>query len=279
MPAERLQGYLVGGYQNPTINLQSILARHTIVSEIDGDKHDALMEEELRWAVEKHRRLRIRQQELMVEHGMPWPELKRSKVWRAAYKQTLGDDTVFATRWSEALREEPGRRLSVVEAACGSANDYRYFDAYGIAPLVAYTGFDLTEHNIANARRMFPGVDFQLGDVQDIQAEDASYDWAIAHDLLEHLSPTAFTRAIDELCRVSRRGVLISFFSMSDAPEHEIKIQRTYHRNRLSRQRTEERFAAHCSQIEWLHIRSMLKERYDFNSYYNLHAWTMIARH
>jgi SAM-dependent methyltransferase len=279
IPAERLQGYLVGGYQNPTINVQSIIARHTIVREIDGDKHDALMEEELRWAVEKHRQLRSRQRELTAEYGIPWPKFKRSKIWRAAYKEILGDDTGYATRWSEALRDEPGRRLSVIEAACGSANDYRFFDAYGIAPLLAYTGFDLTQQNITNARRMFPGVDFQLGDVQDIQAEDASYDWAIAHDLLEHLSPTAFNRAIEELCRVTRRGILISFFSMNDSPEHVIQPRRDYHVNQLSRRRTEERFAAHCSQVEWLHIRSMLKERYDFNSYYNGRAWTMIARH
>jgi 2-polyprenyl-3-methyl-5-hydroxy-6-metoxy-1,4-benzoquinol methylase len=57
---------------------------------------------------------------------------------------------------------------------------------------------------------MFPRIDFRVGDVQDIQAEDDAYDWALAHDLLEHLSPSAFNRAIDELCRVTRRGVLSS---------------------------------------------------------------------
>ena len=44
---EKLQGYLVASYQNPVINVQSILARHEFIRELDGEKHDALMEEEL----------------------------------------------------------------------------------------------------------------------------------------------------------------------------------------------------------------------------------------
>jgi 2-polyprenyl-3-methyl-5-hydroxy-6-metoxy-1,4-benzoquinol methylase len=278
-PAERLQDYLVRGFQNPVINVQSILARHTFIREIDQDKHDRLMDEELRWAVGKNRELRKRQRELTLEHGVAWRKFKRSEAWQAAYDEIMGDEAPFAARWTETLRGEPGRRLSLIEAACGSANDYRYFESYGMAHLLSYTGFDLTQANVANARRMFPGIDFRLGDVQEIDAEDNSYDWAVAHDLLEHLSPSALNLAIDELSRVSRRGVLISFFCMTDDPEHQIQPKRFYHFNQLSRQRIEERFARHCSDFEWVHIRSMLAERYAFKEYYNRRAWTMIARH
>jgi len=190
----------------------------------------------------------------------------------------VGDQGRFAAAWTQALLGEPERRLSVIEAACGSANDYRYFDSYGMAPLLDYTGFDLTKQNIANAHQMFPEVDFRVGDVQDIEAADGSYDWAVAHDLLEHLSPSAFNRAIDELCRVTRRGVLISFFYMLDQPEHEITPRRTYHVNVLSKDRIAERFARHCSDIQWVHVRTMLAERYGFGDYYNVRAWTIIAR-
>jgi len=278
IPAERLQNYLVRGFQNPVINVQSILARHTLISEVDGDKHDKLMDEELRWAVEKHRALRNRQRELTREHGVAWRKFKHSDEWQTAYDEIMGDPAPFAPRWAETLRDEPGRRLSLIEAACGSANDYRYLDSYGMAQLLTYTGFDLTRANITNARRMFPGIDFRLGDVQDIEAEDSSYDWAVAHDLLEHLAPAALHRAIDELSRVSRRGVLISFFCMTDDPEHQIQPRRSYHFNQLSRRRIEERFAAHFSDFEWVHIRSMLAKRYELGDYYNRRAWTMIAR-
>lgn len=276
---ENLQRYLVRSYQNPVINVQSILARHELIREIDGGTHDELMEDELRWAAEKHRELRKRQHDLPVEHGVDFREIKRSGKWQAAYDEVMGDQDRFAAAWTEALRVQPSRPLLVIEAACGSANDYRYFDRYGLAPLLSYTGFDLTRANIANSRRMFPGVDFRVGDVQDIEAEDDSYDWAVAHDLLEHLSPSAFNRAIDELCRVTRRGVLISFFLMRDDPEHHVQPRRTYHVNELSKDRIQERFARHCSDIQWVHVRPMLAERYGFDDYYNWRAWTIIARH
>jgi SAM-dependent methyltransferase len=223
--------------------------------------------------------LRKRRRELPVEHGMDFKDIKRSGIWQAAYDEIMADQGRFASAWTEALQGEPKRRLSVIEAACGSANDYRYFDSYGMAPLINYTGFDLTQKNIANAHQMFPDVDFRVGDVQDIEADDGSYDWAVAHDLLEHLSPSAFNRAIDELCRVTRSGVLISFFFMLDNPEHEITPRRTYHVNVLSKDRIAERFARHCSDIKWVHARPMLAERYGFGDYYNGRAWTIIARH
>jgi hypothetical protein len=276
---KRLGRYLVGGFQNPAINVQSILARHEFIREVDGGSHDELMDEELRWAVEKHRTLVMRQGELPAEHGMDLEEIKRSGIWRAEYGQIMADQGRFAVAWTEALRAESGRRLSVIEAACGSANDYRYFVSYGMAPLLSYTGFDLTQKNITNALRMLPDVDFRVGDVQNIEAADNSYDWAVAHDLLEHLSPSAFNRAIDELCRVTRRGVLISFFYMLDTPEHHIQPKRTYHFNELSKDRTGERFAGYCSDIQWVHIRPMLADRYGFGDYYNGRAWTIIARH
>lgn len=89
---KRLRRYLVGSYQNPVINVQSILVRHELISEIDGGSHDELMDEELRWAVEKQRALRKRQRELPVEHGMDWTEIKRSGIWQAA------NDEVMRTR-------------------------------------------------------------------------------------------------------------------------------------------------------------------------------------
>jgi ubiquinone/menaquinone biosynthesis C-methylase UbiE len=277
---KHLKGYLVLNYQNPVINVQSILARHEFIKEIDAGANDQLREDELSWATEKHRQLRKVQHELPPEDALNFHKNTQSVAWRTAYDEIMGDDRDrFAEAWTEALRDQPSNSLSVIEAACGSANDYRAFDQYGMGPALSYTGFDLTRANIMNARKMFPGIDFRVGDVQEVAAEDKSYDWAVAHDLLEHLSPNAFNRAIDELCRVTRRGVLISFFSMEDDPEHVIQPRRTYHMNILSRRRIEERFARSCSDIRWVHIRPMLDERYGFDDYYNKRAWTLIARH
>jgi SAM-dependent methyltransferase len=277
---EKLQDYLVAGYQNPVINVQSILARHELIRELDGEKHDALMEEELSWAVEKNRVLRERQRALPGEHGEDFKTIQRSGKWQQAYDEVLGDEQPYADAWTKALEGGPeASRISVIEAACGSANDYRFFDSYGLAERVDYTGIDLTEANIENCHRMFPFVDFRVGDVQNLEVADNSYDWAVVHDLLEHMSPSAFNRAIDELCRVTRRGVIISFFLMRDTPEHSIRPRRYYHVNELSRARIEERFARSCSEFEWVEIRPMLAERYGFGDFNNPRAWTMIARH
>ena len=277
---EKLQDYLVASYQNPVINVQSILARHEFIRELEGEKHDALMEEELTWAVEKNRALRRRQRELPREHGVDFKAIKKSGKWQQAYDEVMSGEQPFAEAWTKALEAGPDApRISVIEAACGSANDYRFFESYGLAPRVDYTGIDITDANIDNCRKMFPGVDFRVGDAQNLPVVDNSYEWGVAHDLLEHLSPSAFNRAIDELCRVSRRGVIISFFYMREVPEHTITPRRYYHMNELSRARIEERFKEYCSQVDWVEVRPMLKERYGFGDYYNFRAWTMIARH
>ena len=154
-----LQGYLVRNYQNPVINVQSILARHELVRELYGNDHDELdelMDDELRWVADKHRALRKRQSELQAQMAADFTQVKGSQAWRAAYEEIMADNDEFAIRWSEALQTRPKERLTVVEAACGSANDYRFFRSYGLAPHLDYTGFDLTRANIENARLMFP---------------------------------------------------------------------------------------------------------------------------
>jgi SAM-dependent methyltransferase len=277
--ASSLRNYLVSSLQNPVINVQSVLARHHFVRELYGDQHAALMDEELQWASDVNEHLRRRQAALPEETGLTWAQVKQRKIWEPEIAEAIGDPDRFAARWRAALATPPTTRLSVIEAACGSANDYRSFAAYGLASHLDYTGFDLTEANVANAQEMFPDIDFRRGDVQEIPAADNSYDWAMASDLLEHLSPQAFNRAIDEFCRVSRKGVIIIFFRMGDRPDHEVNPRRYYHVNTLSKDRIGERFVEHGLTPEFVHIPSMLDERFGFGDYYNGAAWSLVARH
>jgi acyl dehydratase len=68
-------------------------------------------------------------------------------------------------------------------------------------------------------------------------------------------------------------------FPMRDEPEHRVQPRRFYHVNELSKDRIQERFARHCTDMHWVHLRPMLAERYGFDDYYNRRAWTIIARH
>ena len=72
-------------------------------------------------------------------------------------------------------------------------------------------GFDLCEKNVRNAKRMFPNVRFQVGNVLEIDAEDKSFDCCFVHDLFEHLPIEAMEMAIKQVCRVTREGICAGF--------------------------------------------------------------------
>ena len=118
----------------------------------------------------------------------------------------------------DELTRMPAARLSAIEPACGSANDFRFLHAFGIDRWLDYTGFDLCAANVANARAMFPQARFVEGNVFAIPAADKSCDLCFTHDLFEHLSPAGCERALAEVCRVTRQGLCLGFFNMHEAP-------------------------------------------------------------
>jgi len=185
--------------------------------------------------------------------------------------------TLFQELWSATLAHESPPRISVLEPACGSANDYRYLEAYGIARLVDYTGFDLCEKNVANARALFPPTRFEAGNVFEIAAADQAYELCFVHDLLEHLSPAGLERAVHELCRVTRHGLCVNFFQMDEMPEHSVRPVADYHVNTLSLAKTEALFTQHGFAVQPLHIGSYLRRRVGCTETYNPDAYTFLA--
>ena len=170
----------------------------------------------------------------------------------------------------------PADRPTVIEAACGSANDYRYLAGFGIAPHIDYRGFDLCEKNIANAREMFPGADFRCGNVLDIDADDRRFEICVFHDLLEHLSIDAMAQATAEVCRIADRSVLAHFFQMHDAPEHLVRTKDDYHWNRLALGKVAELFAAGgFDLVRPVRIADLLAARFGDAPTHNEYAWTL----
>jgi SAM-dependent methyltransferase len=165
----------------------------------------------------------------------------------------------------------------VLELACGSANDYRTFVECGLARFLDYRGIDLTPKNIANARRRFPGVAFDVGDIRRVDARDRSYDYVIAADIFEHLSPEAREEAFAEAMRLARRGLALTFFNMADIPEHEITPRRVYYWNRLSRTRIEEQLRPGFPMIEVVPVAAWLRDRLGYQRTYNSKAHTIFA--
>jgi SAM-dependent methyltransferase len=276
MPAEMLDTYLVSGYQNPRINVQSILLRHHFVRVLFGNRFDDLMEPELEWAVGLTRELQATAARLGVTMGSFIDPRKQEGVRRV--DATIADrDREYETRWREALAAQSAERISILELACGSANDYRGFVDHGLARFIDYTGIDITARNIENARRRFPGVSFEVGDAVDLRFADRSFDWVLESDMMEHLAIADMERAVGQAKRIARCGLVLNRFRMAEAPDHLVNEKRTYYWNTLSRPRFEELLGPEYAVTSVTAIGPFLEERHGFTGYYAPMAYTFIA--
>jgi len=275
-PAAMLDSYLVSGYQNPHINVQSVLQRHFLLRRLFGAEFEGLMRDELRLAIELNEVMQARAAELGITMGAYLDPGKAAGVQQV--EAAIRDrETEAVDRWRSALEGRDAPSLSVLELACGSANDYRTFVECGLAHFLDYRGIDLTPKNITNARRRFPGIAFDVGDITRIEAPDRSYDYVIASDIFEHLSPEAREEALDEATRLARVGLALTFFNMAAIPEHEINPRRVYYWTRLSRSRIEERLSADFSVVEVVPIAPWLAAEHGYRHPYNSKAYTIFA--
>jgi len=167
---------------------------------------------------------------------------------------------------------------TVIEPACGSANDYRFLEAYGLTRLLAYTGVDLCEKNVLNARELFPGAHFACGNAFSLPFPDKSFDLSFVHDLFEHLSLEGMEQAIAEVCRVSRAGICVGFFNLHEIAEHRVVPDEDYYWNDLSLVRTRESFAQLGFSGQAMHVGTFLRDRTGCAETHNPNAYTFYLR-
>jgi|1186.fasta_scaffold13551_2 SAM-dependent methyltransferase len=273
---DMLERYLVSGYQDPRINAQSILARHTLVRALFGDDFEPLMQEELAFAVELNEAVRVRAEELGVTISATLDPEAYADIQRVT--EVIADRApLFAGRWRDALAGREAAPLTVLEYACGSANDYRAFADYGIARFLDYTGVDLNETNIANARRFFPDVNFRVGSILSLPEADRSVDYVIGFDIMEHLSLPAMQQAMDSAVRICRRGLYFAFFKMNEVAEHEDNPRGNYHFNLLSAPQVREDMAGKFASVQLIRIQEMLSETFGYAHSYNPRAYSLIT--
>jgi SAM-dependent methyltransferase len=113
----------------------------------------------------------------------------------------------------QLARHEPVLRLlrelgggTVVDVGSGST---------GLAPWLgaewSVTALDRSFDDYSGAVRWGPaGVRRVVGDARALPFDDEAFDAAVAVDLLEHIAPHERRGVLDELCRVSRRRVVIA---------------------------------------------------------------------
>jgi hypothetical protein len=306
-----LRDYLVQDVEDPRINVQSILTRHFLVERLFGKRFDPLAEHELRFALVVNWLLRLLKKSvtagqlqavldaLLTGRGdseglqipsyvsetfaglmlpnyicdlLNWAPVETTEAPIPEYLMST-----FQAIWSEVLTGEQHQDISVLEPACGSANDYRFIETFGIARLLDYMGFDLCDKNVHNARQMFPRARFEVGNVLEIDADDKAFDYCFVHDLFEHLSIEAIEAAISELCRVTRRDICAGFFNMHGGSEHIVKAVGDYHWNALSVVRTKAVFERYCSRIQVIHIDEFLTSEFGCADTHNKGAYTFVV--
>lgn len=182
----------------------------------------------------------------------------------------------FRRIWAGLLAPLQPSGLTVLEPACGSANDARFLQSYGLLRLFDYTGFDLCPANVDNARVLCPEARFLVGNIFEIPFPDRSFDFAFVHDLFEHLSPAALAVAVRELCRVVRHGLCVHFFHMDEIPQTVVQPLGPYHWNLLSLDQTWALFAAEGFDGASLHIGTYLQHRTGCPWTHNPAAYTFL---
>ncbi len=298
-PAEMLREYMVAGIHDPWINPQSIHSRHLVLETAFPGRFEALKREELRFALAMNWLLPVLRDAIIPEElealahalelgaddaeGLSIPHWLldiRSGLPREVDGAMVADpvlETVldarrmgpsaararghqrFAAVWRQVLRDEPVAGLDVLEAGCGSANDYRAMESCGLVRHLRYLGVDLCEANIVNARALFPGARFEVGNLLELGHGDGEFGCTVVHDVLEHLSLEACDMAVAELARVSREGVFIGFFQMHEGEDDVVREVDDYHWNTLSLPRMRRRFALHGWRAEATHVASWLR--------------------
>ncbi len=310
--ASFLQKYLIEDVEDPRINLQSILTRHFLMDRLFDDRYAEIMAHEIYFALTVHwlmgllkskrSRAAVHMQTAAVLDALladgrdsdtaaipPFMAEAFGTLSLPNYISELlmwvprEDDAelmpgylleTFGHIWAETLAHEQAEPISVIEPACGSANDYRYLAGYGLGPFLDYTGLDIAEKNIVNARRQFPEVNFQVGSVYEIPAEDKTIDFCFVHDLFEHLSPEGIDRAVAEICRVTTQDVCLHFFNMDDIPQDAIRKKDGYHWNRLSSEHMQNRLDPRAVHLDSRCLDTWLKSRFAYPDYHNKYAWS-----
>jgi SAM-dependent methyltransferase len=262
-PPEFLDSYLIQGVENPCINPQSITLRHLIVDALFPGAHRELAEQEMLYSACVCATIAAAgcgmfdpftaalEGEPGADAIFPLPQFLKDlrdkkpalpfslrSVWQQILQSILNSynsfTSPFESLWRERLRSTIATRPKMLEVACGSANDYRYFERFGLAKFIDFTGVDICATNIANARRRCPAGTFLEADALALPFPDQSFDFFCTFDLFEHLSLAAMRQALREAVRVTRRTLWLSFFQLEDRAEHLEVPSPPYYLNILS---------------------------------------------
>lgn len=151
-------------------------------------------------------------------------------------------------RYQFARQFVTGKR--VLDAACGSG--------YGSAVLARdadfVAGIDISEESIAYAKENYSGArtEFQVGSIDNLPYDDASFDVVVSFETLEHVSETVQKKFLCEIKRVlTEDGILVM-----STPNHSVYSKRGANE-------------FHVKELKYAEFKDMLEETFEFVKLFN----------
>lgn len=112
--------------------------------------------------------------------------------------------------------------LRILDIGCGTAGELRKFVNYGALPENLY-GIDLIPERVAEARRLSPGFQLQVGNARQLPYDDGFFDGMLQFVAFSSNSPEARKDVAREMLRVLKPGGFIlwyDFFAPNPLNKH-----------------------------------------------------------
>ena len=155
---------------------------------------------------------------------MRLPAFRRAPAeYDERFVDTMASEYLERTPWTELRLEavrslvEPQAGEHVLDLGCAAGAISHYLSTLGCDTV----GVDAEPRAIEKAQKLFPDLQFQLGNVARLPFEEASFDKAVAADLVEHLDDETFGAMLREAHRVLRPGGTLSIYTPN--PKHPIE--------------------------------------------------------
>jgi SAM-dependent methyltransferase len=155
---------------------------------------------------------------------MRLPAFRRAPAeYDERFVDTMASAYLERTPWTklrlEAVRAlvepQPGDR--VLDLGCAAGAVSHFLSTLGCETV----GIDAEPLAIDKARELFPELQFQLANVVRVPFEEASFDKAVAADLVEHLDDESLAAMLRETRRVLRPAGTLSIYTPN--PKHPIE--------------------------------------------------------
>lgn len=124
-----------------------------------------------------------------------------------------------ALDWLAAFAELAAPRDGIVaDLGCGPGHVVNHLSELGLTVI----GYDLSPGQIVEARKAFPDLDFQVGDLTALDLGDSTLGGIVSRYSIIHLPPTRLGDVFEEWLRVLEPAapVLVSFFGSASADAH-----------------------------------------------------------